>query len=432
MFTNYTYFFLATDIHKMSFRSKKTFAAASDIGNASDNKQQTPVADSSLKTSQALKHPIPATSQLPKHSSFATPQPTEPACSKTSQPTKLPCNPSASKWGPFHPPIPRTSQTFGYIAEPIKPSLAAKNMTKFTLTPSLKSTQPSMPELPSSLQKSDIRNSNSQCNLTQPTLEIPKQSTVHTTQASSQQQGNLNQSKSMASNQKLKFAGSQQQHIFTGRQHNAEATSAPQQQQRKSSVSLQQKEVEFMQKEVQQPSLKRAPAMCPNIGTKPSLEKRVAAASMGATKPQMSPTPPTLQTMTSEKNQAEKDVNSESIQPFQSKVPNPYMHETLDTQHMERSSPHIESELRQNHSLVESSSDSGDFNEVENRDSSLNDGKSSKPRRRKRTIVPNWPEKVTFDEKDEVLAYGKPKSSIISFWIYILIVALCFASLLFC
>lgn len=176
-----------------------------------------------------------------------------------------------------------------------------------------------------------------------------------------------------------------------------EATSAKQQQHRMPCHPPRDKEAEMFEKELQQLPHKRPSAMSHVVGSKPTLEKRVATASKGATKPLMSQTPSTvLQTRTLEKDGVLNDINSESMQAYHREVSHPYLHATEDTQHKGRSSPDIQvvSECRQNRSLVESSSDSEDSDAVENIGPSVKRGKSSKPRPRKRTVVPNWPDNV--------------------------------------
>lgn len=82
----------------MSYQSQRTYATAQSDASGSQNKQLDSTSD-----------PILATSQPPKQ----------------------PFNPSADKWGPFNPPKLKESQSFGYLLEPIKPSMASKNITTF-------------------------------------------------------------------------------------------------------------------------------------------------------------------------------------------------------------------------------------------------------------------------------------------------------------
>ncbi|KAL2938205.1 Adenylyltransferase and sulfurtransferase uba4 [Bienertia sinuspersici] len=68
---------------------------------------------------------------------------------------------------------------------------------------------------------------------------------------------------------------------------------------------------------------------------------------------------------------------------------------------MERSPPSIYalSELRLERDLEDSSSESEDFNQGGGRDVCATKAISSRPRRH--IIVPDWPEHVKFDEKEE-------------------------------
>ncbi|KAL2942114.1 5-methyltetrahydropteroyltriglutamate--homocysteine methyltransferase [Bienertia sinuspersici] len=139
------------------------------------------------------------------------------------------------------------------------------------------------------------------------------------------------------------------------------------------------------------------------IGSKPPSEKRVANATMGATKPAViSRTPPTLiETTTLNKIPNGNLVTDEPIQPLH----HPFMHMNEDTLHMERSPPsiHALSESRLERDLEDSSSESEDFNQGGDRDVCATKAISSRPRRR--IIVPDWPEHVKFDEKEEAIAF---------------------------
>ncbi|KAL2929828.1 Glutamate dehydrogenase 2, partial [Bienertia sinuspersici] len=125
---------------------------------------------------------------------------------------------------------------------------------------------------------------------------------------------------------------------------------------------------------------------------------------MGATKPTVtSRTPPTLiETTTLNKIPNENLVSSEPIQPLH----HPFMHMNEDTQHVERSPPsiHAVSESRIEHDL-EDSSESEDINQGGGRDVCATKAISSGPRCR--TIIPNWPEHVKFDEKEDAIAFSK-------------------------
>ncbi|KAL2904001.1 Ecotropic viral integration site 5 protein-like protein [Bienertia sinuspersici] len=94
-------------------------------------------------------------------------------------------------------------------------------------------------------------------------------------------------------------------------------------------------------------------------------------------------------------------VTSEPIQPLH----HPFMHMNEDTQHMERSPPsiHAVSESRLQRDLENSSSESEDFNQGGGRDVCATKAISSRPRRR--TVIPDWPEHVKFDEKEEAIAF---------------------------
>ncbi|KAL2930118.1 GTPase Obg, partial [Bienertia sinuspersici] len=140
-----------------------------------------------------------------------------------------------------------------------------------------------------------------------------------------------------------------------------------------------------------------------SIGSKPPSEKRVANATMGATKPAViSRTLPTLiETTTLNKIPNGNLVTDEPIQPLH----HPFMHMNEDTLHMERSplSIHALSESSLEPDLEDSSSESEDFNQGGDRDVCATKAISSRPRRR--IIVPDWPEHVKFDEKEEAIAF---------------------------
>ncbi|KAL2931462.1 Ecotropic viral integration site 5 protein-like protein [Bienertia sinuspersici] len=144
--------------------------------------------------------------------------------------------------------------------------------------------------------------------------------------------------------------------------------------------------------------------MSPPIGIKPPFEKRVANAPMGATKPDVtSQTPPTLtETTTLNKIPNENLVTSEPIQSLHHQ----FMHMNEDTQHMEQSpsSIHTSSESRLQCDLEDSSSESEDVNQGGGRDVCATKVIYSRPRRR--TIIPDWPEHVKFDEKEEAIVFG--------------------------
>ncbi|KAL2943861.1 Protein-arginine kinase, partial [Bienertia sinuspersici] len=128
------------------------------------------------------------------------------------------------------------------------------------------------------------------------------------------------------------------------------------------------------------------PVMSPPAGIKPSFEKRVANAPMGATKPVViSRTPPTLTEMTTlNKIPNENIVTNEPIQPLHHQ----FMHMNEDTQHMEQSPSSV-------HAL--------NFNQGGGRDVCATKAISSRPRRR--TVIPDWPKHVKFDEKEEAIAF---------------------------
>ncbi|KAL2943106.1 RNA 3'-terminal phosphate cyclase [Bienertia sinuspersici] len=145
------------------------------------------------------------------------------------------------------------------------------------------------------------------------------------------------------------------------------------------------------------------PVMSPPAGIKPPFKKRVANALVGATKPVViSRTPPTLtKTTTLNKIPNENIVTNEPIQPLHHQ----FMHMNEDTQHMEQSpsSIHALSESRLQSDLEDSSSESEDFNQGGGRDVCATKVISSRPRRR--TVIPDWPEHVKFDEKEEAIAF---------------------------
>ncbi|KAL2922244.1 Zygote defective protein 12, partial [Bienertia sinuspersici] len=145
------------------------------------------------------------------------------------------------------------------------------------------------------------------------------------------------------------------------------------------------------------------PVMSPPAGIKPPFEKRVANTPMGATKPiVISRTPPTLtETTTLNKIPNENIVTNEPIQPLHHQ----FMHMNEDTQHMEQSpsSIHALSESRLQRDLEDSSSENEDFNQGGGRDVCATKVISSRPRRR--TVIPDWPEHVKFDEKEEAIAF---------------------------
>ncbi|KAL2901018.1 Cell division protein FtsB, partial [Bienertia sinuspersici] len=145
------------------------------------------------------------------------------------------------------------------------------------------------------------------------------------------------------------------------------------------------------------------PVMSPPAGIKPPFEKRVANAPMEATKPVViSRTPPTLtETTTLNKIPNENIVTNEPIQPLHHQ----FMHMNEDTQHMEQSpsSIHALSESRLQRDLEDSSSESEDFNQGGGRDVCATKAISSRPRRR--IVIPDWPEHVKFDEKEEAIAF---------------------------
>ena len=120
---------------EMSYRSKKTFSARGGDPFASENQQLPSASNSTHK-----------------------PKPPMPLLDGT-----------ANKWGPFNPPTPRPSETFGYLSEPINMSIAAKNITTFTLSPSMKASQSSMQ------QKSQLKTSIEQPNMSQKSLKATQQ-----------------------------------------------------------------------------------------------------------------------------------------------------------------------------------------------------------------------------------------------------------------
>ncbi|KAL2938058.1 Collagen alpha-1(XXVII) chain, partial [Bienertia sinuspersici] len=190
----------------------------------------------------------------------------------------------------------------------------------------------------------------------------------------------------------------QQQNTLAQQSNLVTNSSVPQQRQTTFSDPQQDKQAKL-------PPLKRTqpPNMSPPIGTKPPFEKRVANAPMGATKPIVtSRTPPTLtETTTLNKIPNENLVSSEPIQPLH----HPFMHVNEDTQHVERSPPsiHAVSESRLEHDLEDSPSESEDFNQGGGRNVCATKVISSRPRRR--TIIPDWPEHVKFDEKEDAIAF---------------------------
>ncbi|KAL2931185.1 Biogenesis of lysosome-related organelles complex 1 subunit KXD1, partial [Bienertia sinuspersici] len=325
------------------------------------------------------------------------------------QPSKPSMEPSQSgnKWGPFYPPTLRTSQPFGYLSEPIKPSMAAKNITTFTLpsskvSESTKSQSPSLQQKPKASQQQQAPTPLTPVQSGQQQKEVGQQQ-QHTLVALQRQQQSVGQGQkqlhmSVASQQHQKTIALQQQQKTLAQQSNAVTNSSvPQQRQTTSSDPQQDKQAKF-------PPLKRTQplAMSP-IGSKPPSEKRVANATMGATKPAViSRTPPTLiETTTLNKIPNGNLVTDEPIQPLH----HPFMHMNEDTLHMERSPPsiHALSESRLERDLEDSSSESEDFNQGGDRDVCATKAISSRPRRR--IIVPDWPEHVKFDEKEEAIAF---------------------------
>ncbi|KAL2901166.1 Cell division protein FtsB, partial [Bienertia sinuspersici] len=295
------------------------------------------------------------------------------------QPSKPSMEPSQSgnKWGPFYPPTLRTSQPFGYLSEPIKPSMAAKNITTFTLpsskvSESTKSQSPSLQQKPKASQQQQAPTPLTPVQSGQQQKEVGQQQ-QHTLVALQRQQQSVGQGQkqlhmSVASQQHQKTIALQQQQKTLAQQSNAVTNSSvPQQRQTTSSDPQQDKQAKF-------PPLKRTQplAMSP-IGSKPPSEKRVANATMGATKP--------------------------------APLHHPFMHMNEDTLHMERSPPsiHALSESRLERDLEDSSSESEDFNQGGDRDVCATKAISSRPRRR--IIVPDWPEHVKFDEKEEAIAF---------------------------
>ncbi|KAL2895113.1 Ankyrin repeat domain-containing protein 36B [Bienertia sinuspersici] len=81
------------------------------------------------------------------------------------------------------------------------------------------------------------------------------------------------------------------------------------------------------------------------------------------------------------------------------------MHMNEDTQHMEHSpsSIHALSESRLQRDLEDSSPESEDFNQGGGRDVCATKAISSRPRCH--TVIPDWPEHVKFDEKEEAIAF---------------------------
>ncbi|KAL2942198.1 Collagen alpha-1(XXVII) chain [Bienertia sinuspersici] len=203
---------------------------------------------------------------------------------------------------------------------------------------------------------------------------------------------------SVASQQHQKTIALQQHQKTLTQQSNAVTNSSvPQQRQTTSSDPQQDKQAKF-------PPLKRTQSLVMSpIGSKPPSEKRVANATMGATKPAViSRTLPTLiETTTLNKIPNGNLVTDEPIQPLH----HPFMHMNEDTLHMERSPPsiHALSESRLERDLEDSSSESEDFNQGGDRDVCATKAISSRPRRR--IIVPDWPEHVKFDEKEEAIAF---------------------------
>lgn len=232
-------------------------------------------------------------------------------------------------------------------------------------------------------------------NLSQPLSDTSKQRTRPNLGAG-QQKNNMMQGKSGTSQVQQKSMSSQQLPPLSTTQKDI----LLQQQQRTPSVMLQQKEVEQPQKEMQKPphSHMQQPISSLSTRMKSPFPKRVAAAPTGAKRPVMSLTSPSIsENVTFEQNLSRKHVNNESIPEIRSKVP----------QQMERSPEpyHAESYQRENHSSEYLSSESVDLNEDGNRGTSAKKAIASRPRRR--TVVPNWPENVKFDEKEEVIAFGK-------------------------
>ncbi|KAL2905128.1 Cell division protein FtsB, partial [Bienertia sinuspersici] len=327
------------------------------------------------------------------------------------QPTKPYLEPpqSGNKWGPFHPPTIQTSQPFGYLSEPIKPSMAAKNITKFTL-PSTKALESSKNQSPSLQQKTHLKASQQQQALPPLTLAQSEQQQKAVGQRKQHTLVALQRQKEAVGQKQLhKLVASQQQHQkptpsqpqqkpLTQQSNLVTNSSIPQQRQTSSSDPQQEDQATFV-------PLKRKemPVMSPPAGIKPPFEKRVANAPMEATKPVViSRTPPTLtETTTLNKIPNENIVTNEPIQPLHHQ----FMHMNEDTQHMEQSpsSIHALSESRLQRDLEDSSSESEDFNQGGGRDVCATKAISSRPRRR--IVIPDWPEHVKFDEKEEAIAF---------------------------
>ncbi|KAL2938316.1 Zygote defective protein 12 [Bienertia sinuspersici] len=108
---------------------------------------------------------------------------------------------------------------------------------------------------------------------------------------------------------------------------------------------------------------------------------------------------------------------NEPIQPLHHQ----FLHMNEDTQHLEQSpsSIHALSESRLQHDLEDSSSESEDFNQGGGRDVCATKVISSRPRRR--TVIPDWPEHVKFDEKEEAIAFGKHGFISEQFFSYVII-----------
>ncbi|KAL2901411.1 Phenylalanine--tRNA ligase beta subunit, partial [Bienertia sinuspersici] len=326
------------------------------------------------------------------------------------QPTKPYLEPpqSGNKWGPFHPPTIQTSQPFGYLSEPIKPSMAAKNITKFTL-PSTKALESSKNQSPSLQQKTHLKASQQQQALPPLTLAQSeqqqkavgqrKQHTLVALQRQKEAVGQKKLHKLVASQQHQKPTPSQpQQKPLTQQSNLVTNSSIPQQRQTSSSDPQQEDQATFVPLKRKEMSV-----MSPPAGIKPPFEKRVANAPMEATKPVViSRTPPTLtETTTLNKIPNENIVTNEPIQPLHHQ----FMHMNEDTQHMEQSpsSIHALSESRLQRDLEDSSSESEDFNQGGGRDVCATKAISSRPRRR--IVIPDWPEHVKFDEKEEAIAF---------------------------
>ncbi|KAL2898313.1 Cell division protein FtsB [Bienertia sinuspersici] len=287
--------------------------------------------------------------------------------------------------------------------------MAAKNITKFTL-PSTKALESSKNQSPSLQQKTHLKASQQQQALPPLTLAQSEQQQKAVGQRKQHTLVALQRQKEAVGQKQLhKLVASQQQHQkptpsqpqqkpLTQQSNLVTNSSIPQQRQTSSSDPQQEDQATFV-------PLKRKemPVMSPPAGIKPPFEKRVANAPMEATKPVViSRTPPTLtETTTLNKIPNENIVTNEPIQPLHHQ----FMHMNEDTQHMEQSpsSIHALSESRLQRDLEDSSSESEDFNQGGGRDVCATKAISSRPRRR--IVIPDWPEHVKFDEKEEAIAF---------------------------